>query len=217
MSYVENNKYRFPGKKKMEYIPSKLFPLSSKTKVHWFGHPNTSRFELTEKQEEIINSLEFNKGRCYTNTEKLINALERELELKFFSGWVFLGYNLPVHHAWAVLFENGKEYVFDMGVFEREQEIIEEASEKFDDPEKQREYYVKENKRTFELPNSEIYITGKIVPEMILYIGVESTKEEALDCYWEAVGDDPTTHPSYSGMGLDEKGSSRTQRELGLD
>jgi hypothetical protein len=32
MSYVENNKYRFPGKKKMEYVPSKLFPLSPKKK-----------------------------------------------------------------------------------------------------------------------------------------------------------------------------------------
>jgi hypothetical protein len=125
MSYVENNKYRFPGKKKMEYVPSKIFPLSSK-KVHWFGHPNTSKFELTEKQNDIINSLNFDKGRCYTNTEKLINAFEGELDLKFFSGWVFLG-------------------------------------------------------------------------------------------YWQAVGGDPTTHPSYSGMGLDEKGSSRTQRELGLD
>lgn len=185
--------------------------------MHWFGHPNTSKFELTEKQNDIINSLSFDKGRCYTNTEKLINAFEGELDLKFFSGWVFLGYNYPVHHAWAVLFEEENEYVFDMGVFEREQKIIEEAAEKFDDPEKQREYYVKENKRTFKLPNSKIYITGKVVPEMILYIGVKSTKEEVLDRYWQAVGGVPTTHPSYSGMGLDEKGSSRTQRELSLD
>lgn len=213
MTYLRNNKYGFKGKNKKEYIPSKLFPLSSKTKVHWFGYPNTTKFDFNKKQKNIINSLEFEQGRCYTNTEKLITNLKGKLDLKFFSGWTFIGNNYPIHHAWGILFKNGNEYVFDMGILEKSEELIEKAK-KYNNIEEQRKFYVEEYKKYLKLPNTQKFITGKVIPQNMLYIGVESTKKQAVDCYNKAVGDDPNSHPSYSNMNLDEQGRSKTQRKF---
>lgn len=86
-------------------IPSQMYPLTGQ--LHFIHHDNTEPFEenpQTDKIREIYNSIQPGVGTCYTNTEKLIDALKQEgIDAQSFVGWVIIGGGMPVHHCFTII------------------------------------------------------------------------------------------------------------------
>jgi hypothetical protein len=83
-------------------IPSTLYPLNGPYKV--FNCRNTA--PITDmKLLQLIDQQEYCIGRCYTNTQKLTQALvDAGYNAKSYCGWLFtFDTQHPVHHCWTVV------------------------------------------------------------------------------------------------------------------
>lgn len=85
--------------------PTSMYPLHNDS-FSVFTDDNT-KIITDKKVINIINKLSFQKGRCYSNSEKIINAL-KGYNAKAFAGWFFMPSHTiyPIHHSWVVLDDN---------------------------------------------------------------------------------------------------------------
>jgi len=84
-------------------IPSKMFPLSKKSEAVVLVPESTVPF----KHEEfflLLNQQQLPLGKCYGNSD-IIEKIGKSLniDIYFFSGWLFPGPQTPIHHAWLVI------------------------------------------------------------------------------------------------------------------
>ena len=63
----------------------------------------------------IFNVIPYKLGHCYQNTKNLTNVLN-ELGFKAiaYAGWLFVGPEPPVHHAWVILRKTSHRYLLDL-------------------------------------------------------------------------------------------------------
>lgn len=85
-------------------IPSQLYPLSGSPEI--FYQENTEA--CTDQQiQEIFDNTEAHMGFCYTNIENLAVNLRKagvlKQRYKTYIGWLFIGEQLPIHHAFLVV------------------------------------------------------------------------------------------------------------------
>ena len=90
-------------------IPTERYPVD--TNFQCFDYSNTEK--INDKHIlDIFDSIDFEIGYCYTNTEKLVHKLkENGYNAVSYVGWLFVGnLNPPIHHCWTVLDD---KYVLD--------------------------------------------------------------------------------------------------------
>lgn len=98
----KTNKIMFRVREEIINIPSRMYPLESPGCTLFT--PSTTVPIEDDRIEEIFDSLEFEMGRCFTNSEKLCKALnDVGYKAEQYVGWVFMQDELPVHHSFVVL------------------------------------------------------------------------------------------------------------------
>lgn len=82
--------------------PTVYYPLNNEYKA--FHYKNTRPLE-DDTVKEIFDSVTYQIGFCYQNTDELVSALqEKGYDAKPYVGWLFVSNNqFPVHHCWCVL------------------------------------------------------------------------------------------------------------------
>ena len=96
-------------------IPSVYWPLNGPYEAfHW---ENTCYIHGEPKLEAIVNSAEYQVGRCYHNSEALAAVLHGAgyENATVYCGWAFLGETTPIHHCWIVVTdEHGQKAILDL-------------------------------------------------------------------------------------------------------
>lgn len=151
------------------FIPSKLYPLSyDNYKI--FESSNT----LEIKDEDIlnlINTVKFKLAHCYTMSEMLLDTL-KDYNIKSYSGWFFIGGQVPIFHSWCVLDD---KYLIDLSNdHETITGYIKENYSEFS-----RDIYAKVSRLFMNMKNTDrIAHIGK-VGEDFFYIGCEDIPNNA--------------------------------------
>ncbi|MBR3792234.1 MAG: hypothetical protein IKK18_05995 [Clostridia bacterium] len=183
-------------------IPSQMYPLTGN--LNYISHENTEDFPdnpTTEKIKEIYNSITPGVGTCYSNIEKLVDALEKEgIKVQPMVGWVFLGGSLPVHHCFAVIENHILDFNpnFDSLYTEENANLgIDVLRDKLTDA------MIELRKK----PNSETTAFGK-ASKMALYIASPCKPQAGLKVYQKLMKAFPK-HPCYRNI---FEGTNETQR-----
>lgn len=88
-------------------VPTIKYPLNGKYEV--FHYKNT-KIVTDEEVLKIFDAQEYQIGRCYQNTARMISALRSAgYDVKSYVGWLFPEPDYPIHHCWAVL--NGESVI----------------------------------------------------------------------------------------------------------
>lgn len=212
LTFMEDGDYKFRMRKngKAYTVGGEYFPVKDKENIEVFLKENCREFKLA-KLINKINKLEFEKGRCYTNINRIIEAgKEVNIDIKFYSGWVFPRSIKAMHHAWGVIKTKFGFQVLDPAFSKKELKLYETIDY---DKENWREVLAKKildfekNK-----DNEEKMVLGK-PPEGIIYFGCPDNKENAINTFNNLIDKFPN-HPSYSGKGTSPVGRSELQKEL---
>jgi hypothetical protein len=208
---IRPDKIIFKHPKMTITIPSKLYPLNNKKTITLFSAFNTEEIENEPVVQEVFNSLDFPPGFCYSNTEKLYQALKEKGidEIETYVGWVTAGF-LPIHHCWLVY---KGQHVLDGGIGKTEikmKQIIQEKN--ITDMDALREIYSNLVLEESRKPNSETKTFGQVLPHY-LYVGTKCTPQEGRDIFNHLINSFPN-HPSYLGEGQNPHGASKTQQMI---
>ena len=186
-------------------IPSKLYPLPHDNyKV--FTSDNTCDLE-DDKVNELLSNVDFKIGRCYTNSDLILDILRKNnIKAKYYSGWI-LKLNKMIHHAWIVI---NNKHLIDVGIPQKEFEFLKEKPSEHGLMPKIS--FIDELAKIMaeNIPFKEKYCYGK-VREDLIYIGSPSNSYEARASYNKLMEDIPD-HPDYQN--IDKKGVNKTQRAL---
>lgn len=92
-------------------VPTVMYPLNGKCEV--FTYRNTKRVE-DEAILSCFDSVQYKIGRCYSNAERLVEALKNAgIDAVPYVGWLFVANGeTPIHHCWVVV--NGNS-ILDLG------------------------------------------------------------------------------------------------------
>ena len=196
---VSNGKFSFCLRGEKHIIGSKLYPVTAKDKASGFANGVTEGFHHLGIAEMINKSnWEFKSGYCYTNAEVLCKVFnEMGIDAKYYSGWVFTGLSMPIHHAWVVVDGN----VYDISIHMTSQYLMmEQANQGLDLRSKEAVRAVKESMSKTK-PIQDHFVWGK-VPDHMFYVGNEDTPESARKNYAKAINasGDVSNHPSYNHM-----------------
>ncbi|MBE7114243.1 hypothetical protein FT641_19525 [Bacillus paranthracis] len=198
-------------------IPSKLYPLTNKRTIQFYCYVNTEQIEEGIESFQTIkdayDSVKFEVGKCYQNTENLYRSLVQagipEDDMKTYVGWILVG-SKPIHHCWLVY--KGK-HVLDGSITAAEmhaqQKIVDEH---ITDINKQREIVVGLTLEALKLPNSQIRTFGKVMP-IYDYVGTVCEPDEGRAEYRKLISAYPN-HPSYAGAGSNPTGASKAQQMI---
>lgn len=156
-------------------IPSRMYPLESDDyKMITF---NNTEYIEDEKIIEIFDSITFETGRCFTNTQKLCNALnEAGYNAVQYVGWIFIEDTLPVHHSFAIV--NGKHLLdTTVNILSQDADFFENISRLPQDQyyKEAAKYFIELNKK----PHHEVLVCGQ-VPKEFLYIGSPASAEQGI-------------------------------------
>lgn len=101
-----------PGTESKVIILSRMYPLEEKS-CQIFTSDNTLPLERDDVTQ-IFDSIAPQVGRCFTNSEKLVNALRKAgYPAKQYVGWLFIqGATYPVHHSFVVL----EKHIMDLSI-----------------------------------------------------------------------------------------------------
>ena len=187
-------------------IPSQLYPLAGT--IHYINYENTENFSendpLTVKIKEVYDSIQPGIGTCYSNTEKLIDALQAKgIKATPFVGWLFAGATLPVHHCFAIIENHILDFNpnFDSFYTDEYANIGIDAA---------RDKLTSEMLKRRELPNSETTCFGKASKHM-LYIASPCKPQAGLKMYQKLMKAFPK-HPCYRN--INQYGLSDTQKMM---
>jgi hypothetical protein len=99
----------YPSSKRMAAtLPSAIYRMPNKGKVRCFHPGNTKVLDATEI-DMALTGLDEKLGKCYSNSEEVMNLLkragyEKRHTIQYFSGWI-MQYKADklIHHAWIVI------------------------------------------------------------------------------------------------------------------
>lgn len=159
-----------PGIPKIEnkpiIIPSQLYPLSGTPEIF---HAGNTEVCTNQELQQIFDSTEAYLGFCYSNIENLALNLKKagisKEHYKTYIGWLFIGNQIPVHHAFLVF--DGK-YLLDFSTSKIYEQLDQESLDKLSIEElrnKLAEEFIKEQSK----PHSQRATFGKAI-QSFLYI-----------------------------------------------
>ena len=128
MIVLDDNKIQFTVQRQKHIIGSKLFPVSSKSKLQVFNSEYTEELDKNDPNilrfTKLVDQCKFEMGHAYTSSDIILQIADAiNLEAKFFSGWLIYPFSntFPTHHAWTVI--NGSSVV-DVMQFPEEIDIM---------------------------------------------------------------------------------------------
>lgn len=167
-------------------VPSRMYPLANNEdgiKYEIFCPWNTEDFEADSTAAGIFDNTELLMGKCYTNTERLVDALRAAgINAESYVGWLFMGEGeLPVHHAFVVVDGNK---VIDYAAYFTNDRIAEIDKKAASSKKSPRELMVEQYLEIYKLPHHEALGYGK-VKEPYLYIATKCSPDEGRKMYNE--------------------------------
>lgn len=195
-------------------VPSVIYPLNDKYEA--FTYKNTKPV-TDEEILKIFDSVQYQIGRCYTNTEKLVAVLRAAgCDVKAYAGWLFMaGNEYPIHHAWCVLNENSILDLADdlfLMLGGENGKYFEQAKSK----DEKRALMVSFQAWARQLPNSKRCLPVGVPCPTTLYVGCPCEPEQARCIYNNLIRQYPAHECQRN---CDENGWNKTQkmfREAGL-
>lgn len=196
-------------------IPSAMYPLND-TRYMLTIH-NTLPFPDTERTaiiKKVFNSIDDRIGTCYSNTENLIDALEKEgIQGYPFVGWLFIGGAFPVHHCFTVIKNEDPEidkvhildFAFNFELLDLDGKYKELDGE--ENLQKTREEMVNDLIEIRKRPHSEACVFGQAFSRQV-YIVCPCKPSVGLNTYRKLIKTYPK-HPCYRNI---ENGTNETQR-----
>lgn len=198
---IKDDRLIFNIKENKVIIPSKKYPLLDNKNLKVFFAGNTENLE-DEKIEEIYNSINFLKGRCYDNTYKLIKALKDVgiEEVESYSGWIMINKDFPLHHCFVVYKD---KYILDPSV--DNDEFMTELSNRINksretNRENQRKIYIQLLKEKESHGEAKRTTFGK-VSSHVTYFASKCEPEEARAIFGKLIEAYPK-HEAYLDEGL---------------
>lgn len=196
----------YNGEEKPIKIPSQLYPLPGT--LAFITHKNTEPFpdeSRTEKIRKVFDGIEAQVGACYTNTEHLIEALEKEgIAAEAYVGWVLHGDSKPFHHCFAAI---DRRYILD---FSFPADLFHSDEYKDMDLQLAREKLTDKIIELESLPNSQKFTFGQI-SQYCVYIASRCKPQAGAALFHKLLRSHPN-QPSYTD--LNESGMSKTQEML---
>lgn len=210
----ETKELFFTVNEKTKYkVPSRLYPLSNKKEAGVFTSETTVPFEHPAFYEEI-DKLDLPMGHCYSNSQKIFEFGKRlNLNIFYFSGWLFSPVDMPKHHAWIVIVHEGGVSLVDSvkyHIFSKAEELYPIDVRKTD-WRRQSAIGIKKAMKALPLVHQQILI-GKALDQSI-YIGSPDTIDNARSIFQLLTRQFPN-HPSYRGEGDSMTGRSKFQEEM---
>ena len=156
----------------------------------------------------VISKINIKYPHC--NSDKIYKeALRRNIKVEYFAGWLFVGAEAPIHHAWIVY----KDSILDGSILAKEYELFPNPPIGVDNN-KYREEYAEYVARecTSSTPNSKKYVFGE-VPYPLIYLGSPDAPDNARATF-RKLQDDFPNHPSYRGKGQNMHGASKIQEKI---
>jgi len=212
MIILDDNKIQFTVQRQKHIIGSKLFPVSSKSKLQVFNSEYTEELDKTDPNilrfAKLVDQCKFEMGNAYTSSDIILQIADAiNLEAKLFSGWLLYPFSntFPSHHAWIVI--NGSSVV-DVMQFPEEIDIMMKTD--MTEPNFKEKLAVKIAEiRKKEKPLSESCFFGKINYDWVYYVGSPDTSENAKRIFRELISKYPN-HPAYIRKGVRES-NGRTE------
>ncbi len=203
------DKIQFIVKGQKHIIGSKLFPVSSKSKIVMFTTESTQELDRNDFKilqfAKLIDQCSFEMGRCYSSSDIVFQiAKHLDLEVEYFSGWmVYLNSNttFPTHHAWVVI---NKTSIVDLMWNKEEIKVMKAIDQSLPNFREKLANQIAEIRKK-KLPLSEYCIFGKLF-DFAYYVGSPDTKENARRIFRNLIVNYPN-HPSYD----DENPYGRTE------
>ena len=192
-------------------LPTQYYPLNGDYEV--FSAENTTT--VTDKNVlEIINSVPYILGHCYTNTKLLAQELRTAgYDAKVYCGWIFVDFReYPVHHCWLMLGESLIDLSDDMDS-RREycRQTFQKEFEELESVEQARQCIVNFYQSYKKKPNSVRCCPIGVPFEDNLYIGCECDADEGRKIYQRLIKEYPD-HEAYRNC--NQKGQNITQQMM---
>lgn len=186
-------------------IPSQLYPLSGGLEIFFAG--NTEDCE-DQQLREIFDSTEASIGHCYSNTENLVSKLKAagipKSRYKTYAGWLFIGGNSPIHHAYTVV---DNKYMLD---FSTNKALEDEAQYHGLSAEETKARVIKIVAESMRKKHSERATFGKVGP-LYLYVGSVCKPMQGKQLYQRLMKSHPK-HPCFRN--ITSTGLTDTQNKL---
>jgi hypothetical protein len=201
--WINNTRYQ---------VPSKMFPVASKSQTMPFAKANTVPLD-NDTVNTVVDSFDFRMGHCYSNSDMVFSALQAAgFDVTYYAGWTFAGNKMPRHHAWVILKHTGGVSIIDTFAYFAVNRVEAECPVSRAD-ENWRTAYARRIKHYEEtMPNHEKMIIGK-APEGFIYVGSPDTPENAKNLFNEAIAR-YAVHPAYIEKDANAYGHSLLQKEL---
>ena len=211
---IKGNEFFFTINNKSKYkIPSKFFPIAKKSQLTFFTPQSTFEYNNKELSDEI-DKIDLPMGCCYSNSNKIREiGLKLSIDLTFFSGWVLRPNDMPKHHAWLAIKNDGKISVVDSLKDNLFVELSKKYPTDYTDVNWRRKSATSLKRIIKDMPlNSQQIIIGK-VPDYMYYVGSPDTIDNAVRIFNHMIAEFPK-HPAYQGDGDSLNGRSKFQEEL---
>lgn len=194
--------------RKSVIIPTVYYPLNNGYKV--FHYKNTREL-VDDAVKEIFDSITYQIGFCYQNTDALVSALqEKGYDAKSYVGWLFTsGDQFPVHHCWCVL---DGDIILDLAD-DMTQMLTGSNGEHFKDKslEECRELMVSFARAAKEYPNSVRCAPVGTPTPFMLYVGCECAPQNGRNIYNRLIDEFPDHECQRN---CDSRGVNATQRRM---
>lgn len=180
---LNKNTMTFNHKGDTYRIGGRMFPVKDRASLQLFDNENTSPIQLSEKFIAFFNMLDFKIGHAYSNTQSIYDlAKENKIDIGYYSGWLFIGESLPIHHAWCVVNQVG---IIDPSVTRSELDLMKKINyHNLNWRDKLAKDIV--DLRRKRLRMSEDCVFGK-VPEEVVYVGCEDDIENARKIFRDLI------------------------------
>lgn len=194
-------------------IPSVYWPLNGSYEV--FTCENTCCFEDEEKLVTLFDTLQYRIGHCYQNTEQAANLFRRAgCRIKTYVGWLFLHGQTPIHHCWAVIYnDSGQQALLDLSCDDTKMRMWFKRKET-EDPNWLNSGNAKEHLVEWtafakkNLTNTQRCFPCGVVPPTHLYIGSECDPEQGRQIFQNLTSKYPY---HLSNRKVNAAGYNRTQ------
>lgn len=199
------NRYEYTVANNIIKIPSPVYPLNESPEL--FFYENTERV-IDEDIIEIINSANYEVGRCYTNAENLTKLLTcNNYKAVMYVGWFIIQRQLPVHHSWVIL---NKKYLIDLSAdFDALSDFLKKHSEDSPLADKRKEA-AKFYEDALSWEHSERLSLGKASPN-VMYIGCPCSLIKGMEIFHNLVKKYPN-HPAF--IETDTSGMTKLQQMI---
>lgn len=181
-------------------IPSDKYPLIPNPKAMQYFHKGNCE-EVTDRDIlDIYDGIQFERGRCYTNSCRLMNALRQKgYDAKQYVGWLFVSEDIPIHHSWVILGNHLFDFADDFTVLSSNPAVLEiQCKEDY------ARFVAAFYRECGKYKNSQITAPVGKPYSQLLYVGCECRYEDGIDVPQTLLKKYPN-HEAYENCTIGQK------------